>query len=197
MVKLKQLTLSSVLGLGLLGGVSQDGFADPAPGSPLKGDFRVSLTVEKGCAVSFSDTDLVFKSRPLVKSGYSKDEGTSYKTTDLKITCTKGTSYAVKLQSTNKMFAAARVMLKDGVPAEKGVRYTIKVGSPLASLENPSLGADDIPDLGGIGDGKEKSTKLYMVIFETYWERLFPPDSFGSYPQGGEYSDRVTAFVSF
>ena len=179
-----RLALSNALALGLLGLAPHAAFAE----TQTSGPFTVQVTVQKGCAASFSGTD--FKFRTL--AGLSDDASNNTLSIDFRVKCTSGTPYSVTLISPNDGnrggIGIERYMTLSGDPTRK-ILYYLRTGG----VSGAAVGENFLPAGWFTGDGAEKVVTLSATLDPTAWQTV----SFPAHPVPGVYSDTVTATVKF
>jgi len=158
-------------------------------GSPLTNNFAVQVTVDKGCSVT-PPADFDFGPQNQTPWVGKRLSGS------MSVTCTAGTLYDITFSGLNDgVFGYQRYMTS--MSSSSRILYYIRkygyFGSGSGGI-GVVLGDATAPTdnrIVDVGTGASQSHTLYLIIDQTSWTRA------GNVPNGGRYSDRVTAQVSF
>ena len=165
--------------------------------SPIKSDFTVQVSVEKGCSAT-PPADFDFGQQSQTPWAAKKQSNS------MNVTCTKGTPYDLTFSSANDgVFGIQRYMTSSTTTSK--ILYYIRKDSYFAptvdgvKVDN-SIGDSTAPAgnrISDVGTGASKPHVLYVIIDQNSWTNIDRVTNISNPPSPGRYSDRVTVQVTF
>ena len=142
--------------------------------SPIKSDFTVQVSVEKGCSAT-PPADFDFGQQSQTPWAAKKQSNS------MNVTCTKGTPYDGRI---------LYYIRKDSyfAPTVDGVKVDNSIGDSTAPAGNR---------ISDVGTGASKPHVLYVIIDQNSWTNIDRVTNISNPPSPGRYSDRVTVQVTF
>ena len=159
-------------------------------GSPVNSNFAVQVTVDKGCSVT-PPADFDFGPQNQTPWVAKRQSGS------MRVTCTKGTPYDITFRGLNDGELGYQRYMTSASSSSRILYYIRKndyFGSGSGGGIGLVLGDTSAPTdnrIVDVGTGVSQSHTLYLIIDQGSWTRA------GNVPNGGRYSDRVTAQVTF